>query len=52
MRHKSSVPFLLKLYMFWTKGPRKEQTFRLLTVCMKINQIPLSHFSSRESVFL
>ena len=40
MRHNSSVPFHLNLYMLWTKKPIKVQISRLLTARMKINQIP------------
>ena len=37
MRHNSSLPFHLNIYMLWTKGAHKSANFQTLTVHMKVN---------------
>ena len=37
MRHNSSLPFHLNIYMLWTKGAHKSANFQTLTVHVKVN---------------
>ena len=48
MKDNSSVFFQLKPYILWTKVVHRCETFRLLSVCVKIHQLPYVTFENKN----